>query len=139
MDRVPARGLVIVAAAQVAVALAALLYSSLTAVAAAAAVGVLAVGRYLSLSLFAHTMAPGSDGRLRLIATSAWALGFIALLAAVAATAVRFRPALPWAVAAAFCGPIAISILALGAGVGALVGGRRRGEGRAVALRGGER
>ena len=137
MDSVSARGLIVVAAIQAAVAAAALVASPAAAI-VAAAIGVLAIGRFFSLSLFARTMAPGSDRHLRLFATSAWVLGFVALLAAVAATAVRFRPALPWAAAAAFGGPVGLSALAFGSGIGALAAGRHRGKGRAMAATGGE-
>jgi len=124
MDSVSARGLIAVAAIQAAISAAALLASPAAAV-ASLAIGVLVVGRYLALSLFARAMAPGTDPRLKVFATSAWVLGFAALLAAVAAVAVRYKPALPWAVAAAFAGPIGMSVIAFASGLGSIATVRR--------------
>jgi hypothetical protein len=124
MESVSARGLIVVAAIQAAIAATALLASP-AASAAAAAIGILAVGRYFSLSLFARAMAPGSDRRIKIFATSAWLVGFAALLAVVAAVAVRSKPALPWAVAAAFAGPVGMSAIAFASGLGTIVTNRR--------------
>jgi hypothetical protein len=123
----PAPGLSIltVAVLQGTVALAAL-SSSAAAAAAAAAIGILALGRYGAVSLFATAVCERKGGALRALAASGWLLGLLALGAAVAAVAVKARPALPWAAAAAFAGPIGISLLALGSGVGALAAGGRR-------------
>ncbi len=122
MGSVSGRSILIVASLQAAVALAAL-GASPTAALAAGAIGLLAVGRFSALALFAATMGPGPDARLRLLAGSAWTVGLMALAAAVAAVAVRARPALPWAVAAAFAEPFGLFVAALVKGLGALAGG----------------
>jgi hypothetical protein len=124
MDSVSGRSILIVASLQAAIALVALT-SSPTAAIAAAAIGLLAVGRYAAVAFFAATMGPGPESRLRVFAISAWMLGFVALAVAVAAVAMRARSVLPWAVAAAFAGPIGLSFLAFGSGIGALAAGRR--------------
>ena len=122
MDALSARSLLIVALLQASVSLAGLT-SSRTASLAAGAIGILAVGRYAAVAFFASTLGSGARTGLRVMSASAWFLGIAALLAAVAAVALRARPALPWAVAAAFAGPIAMSALALCSGIGALASG----------------
>jgi hypothetical protein len=124
MDPLSGRSILIVASLQAAIALAALASSPVAAL-AATAVGLLAVERYAAVAFFVATMGPGSKSRFRVFAGSAWLLGFVALAVAVAAVAVRARPALPWAAAAAFAGPIGLSALAFGSGIGALVAGHR--------------
>jgi hypothetical protein len=124
MDSVSGRSIVIVASLQAAIAAVAL-SSSPTAALAAAAIGLLAVGRYAAVASFVATMGPGPKAGLRVFAGSAWMLGLVALAVAIAAVALRARPALPWAVAAAFAGPIGMSFLAFGSGIGALAAGHR--------------
>lgn len=124
MDALSARSLLIVAALQTSISLTAL-FSSRTASLVAAAIGLLAVGRYAALAFFASTMGSPARAPLRLFAGSAWVLGLLALIAAIAAVALRVRPALPWAVAAAVAGPLGMSALALFTGVGALASARR--------------
>jgi hypothetical protein len=123
MGSASGRSILIVASLQAAVVLAALA-SSPTAALAAAAIGLLAVGRFASVALFAATMGSGPKAGLRSFAGSAWALGLVALAAAIAAVAVKARPVLPWAIAAALAEPIGMSLLALGSGIGSLVLGR---------------
>jgi hypothetical protein len=97
---------------------------------AASAIGLLAVGRFSAVAFFAATMGPGPKSVLRAFAGSAWMIGLVALAAAIAAVAVRARPALPWAVAAAFAEPFGVSVLALASGIGAFVSGRAGGPAR---------
>jgi hypothetical protein len=137
MDAISGRSLLVVASLQAATSLAALLSSPIAA-AAAAAIGVLAVGRYAAVAFFAATMGRGSRSGLHVAAASAWILGLFALLAAVAAVMVRARPALPWAIAAAFAGPVGMSILALGTGIGSLVS-RHPAQGGGAAHSGGKK
>jgi hypothetical protein len=125
MDSVSARGLIGVAAIQATVAVAAFLASSPSAAVVAVAIGLLAVGRYASIAFFAATMAPGPVSRYRSFAASAWLVGFLALMVAMVAVAVRMREALPWAVAAAFVGPAAMSVTALASGIGMVSSARR--------------
>ncbi len=132
MDALSARSLLIVALLQASISLAALL-SSRDAALVSAAIGVLAIGRYASLAFFASTMGRAAKSNLRVFAASGWILGFAALVAAIAAVALRVRPALPWAVAAAVAGPLGMSALALYSGVGALIGGSRRASGHSGA------
>jgi hypothetical protein len=75
--------------------------------------------------LFARAVGSGGKAWMRAIAASAWILGFAALLAAVAAVALRAKGVLPWAVAAAFAGPLGMSALALGSGIGAFAAAHR--------------
>ena len=123
MGSASGRSILIVAFLQAAVALASLA-SSPTAALAAGAIGLLAVGRFAAVALFAATMGPGPKAALRAFAGSAWLLGLIALAAAIAAVAVKERPLLPWAIAAALVEPIGMSLLALGSGLGSLALGR---------------
>jgi hypothetical protein len=123
MGSVSGRSILIVASLQAALALAAL-SSSPTAALATAAIGILAVARFSAVAFFASTMGPGPKAALRAFAGSAWAIGLVALAVAVAAVAVRSRPALPWAVAAALAEPIGLSALALASGIIALYAGR---------------
>ena len=116
MDATSGRSLVVVASLQAATALGALLCSPIAAI-AAAAIGVLAVGRYAAVAYFAATIGSRSRSGLHIAAASAWILGLFALLAAVAAVLVRARPALPWAIAAVFAGPVGMTIVALGTGI----------------------
>jgi hypothetical protein len=125
MISAPARSVVAVAAIQAAVALAALADSG-AAAAAAAAVGILALVRYGAVSLFASSVCGRGGSAARLVAGSAWILGFLALGAAIAAVAVQARAALPWAAAAALAGPVGMSLAAFGSGIGALAAGGRR-------------
>ncbi len=134
MDALPARSLLIVAVLQASISLAALL-SSRTASLVAAAIGLLALGRYAALVFFASTMGSPAKAPLRPFAGSAWVLGLLALVASIAAVALRVRPALPWAVAAAVAGPLGMSALALLAGLG-VVGARRRPGGPAAGVSG---
>jgi hypothetical protein len=113
------RSVLLVAALQAAIGLAALA-SSPAAALAATAIGALAVGRYAALAFFAQSLGPGGRAPLRAFAVSAWILGLFALAAAVGAVAIKARPALPWAVAAALAGPLGMSILAMGTGIKAL-------------------
>jgi hypothetical protein len=133
MNALSARSILVVAALQAATALAALA-SSPTAAIAAAAIGALAIGRYAAVALFASSLCPSAAARpspralFRLLSASAWILGLAALLAGVAAVALRAPNALPWAVAAAFAGPLGMTALALGSGLAAVAGpagGRR--------------
>jgi hypothetical protein len=124
MDQKSGRSILIIAALQAATTLAALA-SSPTASIAAAAIGLVAVGRYASIAFFTATMGPGPAARYRVFAASAWIIGFLALAVAVAAVALRMRAALPWAVAAAFAGPVGMSVLAFKSGLGAIATGRR--------------
>jgi len=90
------------------------------------AIGALAVGRYAAVSVFASSVCERGGRARQLVAASAWMLGLVALGVAIAAVAVKAKAQLPWAAAAAFVGPIGMSVLALGQGLGALaVGGRR--------------
>jgi len=124
MDRKSGRSILIIAALQSATALAALASSPLASL-AAAAIGLLAVARYASITVFAATLGPGPTAKFHVFVASAWILCFLALVAAVAAVALRARAALPWAVAAAFAGPFGMSVQAFGSGIGAIVAGRR--------------
>jgi len=137
MDPTSGRSLLVVAALQAMTALAALL-SSTTAGIAAAAIGILAIGRYTAVAYFAATMAPGPRSGLRFVAASAWILGLLALLAAVAAVIARAKPALPWAIAAAFVGPLGMTFVALGTGIRQLAA-RNTVHGGGKALPGGEK
>jgi hypothetical protein len=139
MDSVSARGLITVAAIQAAVAAAALLASSPSAAVIAASIGLLAVGRYASIAFFAAGMSPGPASKYRAVAASAWIIGFLALVAAVAAVALRLREALPWAVAAAFAGPMTMSVLALASGIGSLAANSRAAAARREPRAGGAR
>jgi hypothetical protein len=121
------RSILLVASLQAALAIAALL-SSPTAAIAAAAIGVLAVGRYFAVACFTATLGSDSKAGLRAFAGSAWAIGMLALAVAVAAVAVKARQALPWAALAAFAGPVGMSAMAFGTGIGALVSGRPGGR-----------
>jgi hypothetical protein len=123
MDALSARSLLIVAVLQASVSATALV-SSRTAALAAGAIGALALGRYAAVAFFASTIGSSARAGLRAFAASAWVLGLAALVAAVAAVALRARPALPWAVAAAFAGPFGMSALALGSGLCSLSAGR---------------
>jgi hypothetical protein len=127
MEATTGRSLLVVAFLQAATALTALL-SSPTAALAATAIGALAVGRYAAVAYFAASMGPSSRAGVRAFAASAWVIGLAALLVAVAAVAVRARPALPWAVAAALVGPLGMSALALGAGIGSLASAHTGGK-----------
>ncbi len=128
MDAMSRRSLLIVASLQVSIALTALL-SSPTAALAATIVGLLAVGRYAAVAGFAATLGSDTKALLHLLATSAWVFGMLALTAAVAVVALKARPALPWAIAAALAGPFGMSALAFGTGLGALWSGRARRSG----------
>jgi hypothetical protein len=123
MDTASLRNIVLVASLQAAVAITALA-SSLTAAIAAAVVGAVAVGRYIAVACFAATLGKDARAVLRVLTASAWILGLFALAAAIAAVALKARPALPWAVAAALTGPFGMSALALGEGLGALFSAR---------------
>jgi hypothetical protein len=118
MDALSARSLLIVASLQASVALTSLV-SSRSAALAAGAIGILALGRYAAVAFFASTLGSVAKASLRVMAASAWFLGIAALVAAVAAVALRERAALPWAVAAAFAGPQGMSAMALGSGISA--------------------
>jgi hypothetical protein len=124
MDSVSGRSVLLVASLQAAISIAALSSSPASAI-AASAIGALALGRYLALALFARTVGAGAGLQARFLSASAWILGLAAMLAALAAVALRAKPALPWAVAAALAGPLGMSALALGSGVGAVAAGRR--------------
>jgi hypothetical protein len=123
MDSVSGRSILIVASLQAAIALVALT-SSPTAAIAAAAIGLLAVGRYAAIVLFTATLGSGPKSRFRALSGFAWALGFAALIVAVAVVALRARSSLPWAAAAAFVGPLGLSLLAFCSGIRALSAGR---------------
>lgn len=123
MDAISVRSIATVAGMQTAIALAALFCSPL-ATAVALAIGLLALMRYISVAFFASTMGQGSRRLPRFLASSAWALGFVALLIALVAVAIKAKALLPWAVAAAFAGPFGLSVLAFGSGLGALVADR---------------
>jgi hypothetical protein len=129
MEAFPVRSLLPVAALQASIAMTALILSPRAAF-AAAAIGALALGRYAALAVFAATLGPGANGKAHSLAASAWALGFLALLAGIAAVALRVRPALPWAVAAAFAGPLAWSGMAVATGLGCVIKGRAGRGGR---------
>lgn len=131
MDALSWRSILLVALLQAIVALAALA-SSPTAAIAAAAIGALAVGRYLAVAGFAATLGSDAKAVLRLLSSSAWAIGMMALAAAIAAVAVKARPALPWAVAAAVAGPLGMSAMALASGIGALFSNRAGHSGGSV-------
>lgn len=122
MSSAAAFGLISIAAIQAAVSLIAL-SSSPKAAAAAAAIGVLALGRYAALSLFASSVCD-RRGRLgRLPAASAWILSLAAMGAAIAAIGVKAAFLLPWAVAAAIAGPACMFLIALARGVAVLAAG----------------
>ena len=123
MEAVSRPSILIVASLQAVVAAAALLSSPQSA-AAAAAIGVLAVVRYVAMGYFAATLGSSTKALLHLLAISAWVFGMMALVAAVVVVALKARPALPWAVAAALAGPFGMSALAFGTGLGALFSGR---------------
>jgi hypothetical protein len=125
MDAVSNRSIATVACLQAATAIAALLFSP-TAALAVAAIGALALGRYVAVALFARAIGSGGKALMRFLAVSAWVLGFAALLAAVAAVALKAKGSLPWAVAAAFAGPLGMSALAFGSGISALAASRPR-------------
>ena len=115
-------GMASVAALQAAVSLIAL-SSSPRAAAAAAAIGVLALGRYAALALYASSVCGRRAAAGRPLAASAWILSIMAVGAAIAAIGVKAPGLLPWAAAAAFAGPIGMSVLALGKGIRALAAG----------------
>ncbi len=119
MDALSFRRLLVIALLQVAVFLAAL-FTSRTAALAAGVLGVLALGRYAAIACFASMIGYSSKAGLRALVASAWIFGLAALIAAVAAVALRSKPSLPWAVAASFVGPLGMSALALGSGIAAL-------------------
>jgi hypothetical protein len=124
MDAVSWRSIAIVASLQAAVSLVALT-SSQAASLAAATIGVLAIGRYFAVAAFAASLGSCSNRTvLRALAGSAWMLCMVALAVALAAVLVKFRSALPWAVAAAFAGPFGMSALAFGSGLRALISSR---------------
>jgi cobalamin synthase len=123
MDALSRRSLLIVASLQASIALTALLASP-TAAVAAAAIGILAVGRYVAVACFAATLGSRAKAQVHILASSAWVLGMMALAVAVAAVALKAKPALPWAIAAALAGPFGMSALAFGTGLGAVVAGR---------------
>ena len=123
MDAISVRSIATVAGMQAAIALAALFCSPL-AIAVALAIGLLALVRYISVVFFASTMGQSAPRWWRFLATSAWSLGFVALLVALVAVAIKAKEVLPWAVAAAFAGPFGLSVLAFGSGLGALAADR---------------
>jgi hypothetical protein len=123
MDSVIVKSMLVVASLQAATAITAS-QASREAFVAATAIGVLAFARYSSLAFYAVSMGPGAKGALRGFALFAWAIGLLALGAAIAAVAVKVRPALPWAAAAALVGPFGMSALALVTGLGRLAGPR---------------
>jgi hypothetical protein len=123
MDAIRFRSIASVAAIQAVIALIALLNSP-QAAAAAFAVGLISVGRYVAVGFFASSMEPGSSPVARSIAISAWALGFVALLILLAAVAAKAKTLLPWALAAAFAGPASLTLIALGSGLGLLASDR---------------
>jgi hypothetical protein len=123
MDSAVLRSLLVVASLQAAVALTAIASSSAAAV-AAGAVGVLVLARYGAVAFLAATLGPGAKAGLRVFALSAWFLGLLALGAVLAAVAVKARLALPWAIAAALAGPLTMSAIALGTGIGNLASAR---------------
>jgi hypothetical protein len=125
MDSAIGKSLLVVVSLQTAIAVTAL-SSSPEAAIAAAAIGALAIARYGSVSFFAASLGTGDKLGLRTLAGSAWVIGLMALGAAIAAVAVKARPALPWAVAAAVAGPIGMSALAFGTGLGELASARPR-------------
>jgi uncharacterized protein YhhL (DUF1145 family) len=104
---------------QATIALVALFCSPLAA-AVALAIGLLAFVRYIAVVFFVSTMGKCAHQWPRFLATSAWSLGFIALLVALVAVAVKAKVVLPWAIAAAFAGPFGLSVLAFGSGLSAL-------------------
>jgi hypothetical protein len=123
MDAVSIRSIAIVAGIQLTIALMALFCSPLAAL-AAGAIGVLALMRYVSEAFYASTLASSAKSALRLFAGSAWFLGLIALGVALVAIAIKAKPVLPWAVAAALAGPFGFSIFALGSGIVKLTSAR---------------
>lgn len=125
MDAIRARSVVAVAVIQAAVALSAL-FCSPSAALVAFSVGLLAIGRYVSVAFFAASMKPKSAPLARALAASAWGLGFVALLVLVAAVAAKAKADLPWAVAAAFAGPLGLTLYAAGSGLGLLASDRAR-------------
>jgi hypothetical protein len=123
MDAVSIRSIAVVTAVQLAIALIALFSSPLAAI-AAGAIGVLALMRYVSEALYASTLDSSAKSKLRLFAGSAWILGLIALGVALVAVALKAKPVLPWAIAAAIAGPFSFSIFALGSGIVKLASAR---------------
>jgi hypothetical protein len=115
--------MLVVAFLQAAIALTALT-ASRGAFVAASAIGVLAIARYGSLALFSSTLGSGAKSGLRILSVSSWLLGLMALGVALAAVAVKARPVLPWAAVAALAGPLGMSVLAFGTGLGRLFGPR---------------
>jgi hypothetical protein len=119
MDSAIVRSMLVVASLQAAISLTALSASPAASL-AAAAIGLLAIARYGSVSLFAATLGKNGRSEFRALAASAWIIGLVALGAALAAVAVKARPELPWAIAAAVAGPVGLSALALVTGFGEL-------------------
>jgi hypothetical protein len=112
---------------QAGIVLAALFCSPLASV-VALAIGLLAFVRYVSVAFFASTMGQCTHRWSRYLATSAWSLGFVALLVALVAVTIKDKEVLPWAIAAAFAGPFGLSVLAFGTGLGALAADRAGGS-----------
>jgi hypothetical protein len=119
------RGVTAIAVVQGAVALAAFSNSG-RAAAVSALVGLVALGRYAALSSFASSVCLRRDRAGRRFAVSAWILSFLALGAVIAAVGAAAGDLLPWAAAAAFAGPVFLSIFAFGSGLGALAPGGKR-------------
>jgi hypothetical protein len=117
------KSVILAASLQALVALGALASSPAAAI-TAASIGVLAVGRYAAMAAFASSLGSGRGGAFRVMAMSAWLLGLAALVAAMAAVAIKYSPQLPWAVAAAFAGPLGFSALALVEGFAGLASRR---------------
>jgi hypothetical protein len=136
MDRKTGRSILIIVALQSVTALAALLSSPLASL-AAAAIGLLAVARYASIAFFAASMGPGPAAKYHVFVASAWILCFLALVVALVAVALKARAVLPWAIAAAFIGPVGMSVQAFGSGLGAIATGRRDATMRRDAARSG--
>ncbi|HTX71306.1 MAG TPA: hypothetical protein VMC79_00635 [Rectinemataceae bacterium] len=91
---------------------------------AAVVLSVISLFRYVSLASFAAAL--GSQKTLLMLFSGGlWLAGFLALAAALVATARLAHAALVWAAAAACLGPLLVSALALVAGGRALLGGRR--------------
>jgi accessory gene regulator protein AgrB len=119
------RGLAAILAVQAALVLIAASASSY-AVLVCAVVGILALGRYAAVSLFASCVCAHRERRAKVFAVATWVLFFVALGAVIAAVGVKAGDLLPWAAASACAGPIVLSMLALGSGIGELAAGGRR-------------
>lgn len=117
------RSIVLVAVVQAAVAVYAS-FISLTALVICLLIGMAALGRYLALAAFSSSMTRKNDQLLRIIYLSLWIFAFLALFAILAAVIIKAKALIPYAVSAAFVGPVSLSLLALGAGIAGFVANR---------------